>query len=414
MRCLHLLLLTSLSLTACHGAPRSRLHAVSERLVAVMQKGLHRPDPTANVVRRAAGSSAFDGSYDWHSNLFASWALLVQARRTGDAALAAFVLDPLGDDALEAERGRVTALEHERMVTFPYDQSWLLMFLAEAERHRPTPTLREFRREVEARLVEWLQTAKFPENDNPDRIGGRRVVGWYRSWLFAWYQVWRSGPIGDGARERLLAMHRERIAPIVPLILEDVEPLRFEFVWVPPLAWLVHDVVPFDDFPGTYKIALEPLPDTVTLRTTHRLGVHLSRLWPLAILARNDDAARRELERCLAAYMAREDLWNGDFTVVSHWVPQFLWFTIWLASSDALPACIPGSHARDPGRQQQRLAADPARDAAAPAAVEPVVPLRSTREPPGRDLFDLRRHVDRQLASPRRGRTRPIVLLSRG
>ena len=29
--------------------------------------------------------------------------------------------------------------------------------------------------------------------------------------------------------------------------------------------------------------------------------------------------------------LARPDLWEEDFQVVTHWVPQFLWFGIWLA-----------------------------------------------------------------------------------
>jgi hypothetical protein len=68
--------------------------------------------------------------------------------------------------------------------------------------------------------------------------------------------------------------------------------------------------------------------------TTHLLGVHVTRLWPLAIAARDDAGAAALLDRELSAYLEREELWNGDFAVVSHWMPQFVWVALWLAERE--------------------------------------------------------------------------------
>ncbi len=68
------------------------------------------------------------------------------------------------------------------------------------------------------------------------------------------------------------------------------------------------------------------------LSTVHVLGVEITRLWPLAIAARGGDAGARALfHRRWREILAREDLWAENFKVVTHWVPQFLWFAIWLA-----------------------------------------------------------------------------------
>lgn len=314
-----------------------RVDTTSERLVEVIKEGLRKTEPSANVVRRKTGETLFDGSYDWHSNLFAHWALLTHARENDDEELRQWVLEPLTDEALDQERARLAEVETERLATFPYDQAWLLLLLAEIPRHRDvSETTSDFRLEVETRLIDWLAEAKFPENDNPKVLDGRGIIGWYRSWAFTWYQVMRSEPIGDGALERLRALRRERVDPVLPTLLRPEEPFPFEFLWVPTLAYLIDDVDPFETELPPYELGkLDSLPEDVDLSTTHLLGVHLSRLWPLAIAARESSEARAELERELAHYMERDDLWRGDFQVISHWTPQFLWFALWLSREEA-------------------------------------------------------------------------------
>ena len=57
-----------------------------------------------------------------------------------------------------------------------------------------------------------------------------------------------------------------------------------------------------------------------------------SRSWPDAWDAgRGDECARARYEEHLAHFLAREDLWAGDFDSSSHWLPQYLWIGLWLA-----------------------------------------------------------------------------------
>jgi hypothetical protein len=309
---------------------------VQSRLVHVIKRGLRRAEPTANVVRQAGGESLFDGSYDWHSNLMAHWVLLTHARLEGDQELARWVLEPLSDGALLHEQQRLRSVDTAHLSTFPYDQAWLLMLLAELGRHRELAReVQEFQLEVETRLIDWLTEASFPENDNPAVLDGRRIIGWYRSWAFTWYQVRRAGPCGTNALERLDRLRRERVDPIRSSLLEVVDPFPFEFLWVPTLAYLIDDLEAFEPPLAPYDLGdLPPLPEEVDLSTTHLLGVHISRLWPLAIASRSEGALRTRLHEQLALYLEREDLWDGDFKVVSHWIPQYLWIALWLAGKE--------------------------------------------------------------------------------
>ena len=86
--------------------PTASLHLPA--LMDVMEAGLDVPEPSANVVVKATGASLFGGSYDWHSCIFAHWALLAQARRDGDRERAARMLARLSEDALLEERARST------------------------------------------------------------------------------------------------------------------------------------------------------------------------------------------------------------------------------------------------------------------------------------------------------------------
>jgi len=316
--------------------------SVEAQLVQAMRGCLRVARPSTNVVRKAAGASLFDGSYDWHSNLFAHWALLVHARRAGDEALAAWVLEPLTPGALLEERARLAEMPRRRRRVFPYGEGWLLQLLAELERHREVADgTRAWRREIERELLAWLEEQPFPDMPERARKGaleGRRFVGTYRSWAWCWFQLARSRPLGEGVEERLHALYDDKLAPHVPAMLREPASTAYEFLDVPAIAVLAHRVRGDGATLELPEFAPGPeLPAKVTLRDTHALGKWISRLWPLAVAAHDDAAARAALDAELARYLARTDLWDGDFTVIRHWIPQFLWFTVWLADSDSLP-----------------------------------------------------------------------------
>lgn len=304
-------------------------------LLDVMEGGLDRAEPSANLVARAAGASLFGGSYDWHSCIFAHWALLAQARRDGDVERAERVLERLSDEALAEERARLMAADLDGRLTYSYGQGWLLRLLAEVEEHREVaPATRAFREETELQLLEFLEDAPFPELDGDRRIEGRGVIGYYSSWAFTWYQVMAAGPVSKGGRARLLQMRGERLDPWRDQLTTPVDPRSFEFLWVPTLGYLVGSVAPFE--PPLEPYALDQrvvLPQDVSMRTTHLLGVHASRLWPLALRAATEPAAAAELDEALAELLERRELWDGDFAVVSHWMPQFIWLNYYLAGA---------------------------------------------------------------------------------
>ena len=341
-----------LCLTMVQGQPPSEdplpedVRAVVPRLKELMKAGLRQDTPSANIIKREGGETLFSGSYDWHSNLFAYFALLTMARVEGDSELAAWLLEPLTPEALRSEGERVFNMDRSRHATFPYDEGWFLLMLSELERHLDprddeagsltVADVRALRVGLEERILEHLEAERFPELDPATRKDGRRFVGFYRSWLFAWYQLRLSHPVGEGHLARLQELKNERVAGELEHLAASTKPHPYNFLWVPILGHLVHDVDPFDQAPAPYDLGefdeLPPFPEAVKLSTVHVLGVEISRLWPLAIQAhRGDKAASEAFSKRWRELIAREDLWAEDFEVVTHWVPQFLWFATWLA-----------------------------------------------------------------------------------
>jgi len=322
------------------------------RIIDLMRAGLDVVEPSVHVHLRAqkgtGARSAFCGSYDWHSNLFAHWALLTHARTSGDSALGAEILARIPAAALEQERRIVRELDTDRLLTYPYDQTWLLVLLAELERHtelgsdpeRPALT-REFRRELEHRLLSWLEQSPFPENEHraasDPGAGGRSApehefFGFYRSWLFTWLQLHSCGTVTEGGAGRLLALRTARITPLRPRIAAQLEPHPFDFLWLPSLLVLIDGEAGGDGEPLPFDAGeTRALPHAVDLRSVHVMGVEVSRLWGWAALAAGgDDEAAAAYDARLAEILGREDLWAEDFTVVTHWVPQFLYYAHWV------------------------------------------------------------------------------------
>lgn len=311
------------------------------RLIELMRAGVQTPEPNTSFTRRGEHPTLFDGSYDYHSCVLAHWALLVHARTSGDAELESWLMERLDEEVLAGER----ALLEERTrppFTFPYEHAWLGMLLSELERREPrrTPQLRSFRAYVERTLLDALEEREFPEMPPEEEGGERRFVGHYRSWLFAYLLTQLAGPTDPERGARLTALYEAKIAPQRERIAAHESALDYDFLHLPALLALIDrtrggsgdSALPDSTLPYSAR-PLPELPESVSLRNVHIVGRHLSRVWASGLLAhQGSEEARTDLAALLDALLERGELWSDDFTVVSHWVPQYVYFALWMAS----------------------------------------------------------------------------------
>lgn len=299
------------------------------RLIGLMRAGIDVTDPNNGWFHGAGLESCFDGSYDWHSCVIAHFALLNHARVHADAELARFMLDRLTPRVLKAEQALLEDRGSSGSVTYPYDEAWYLMLLAELARHAGVDQeqIRALREAHEDKLLDFLEASDFPEG-----VPKVDFCGFYRSWLFAYLLVTLSHPIAPDSPARLARLHREKLQPAREKLTQRRDAHPWDFLWLPAVLALV-DRVARPDERSPYEPGLgQPLPDEVNISTVHQLGVSLSRMWPCAYDGGcGDELARERYMQATLALLAREDLWATDFAACSHWVPQYIWLGMWFA-----------------------------------------------------------------------------------
>lgn len=299
--------------------------AALRRMLELMRAGLDVAEPSTAFPSRMERETIFAGSYDWHSCVIAHWALLVQARLDDDAEAGRWVRLRLPIEDLERESETLRLRPRKLQYTWPYDEAWFLMLLSELGRHpaegrHDHPRVLELRKQHEKRLLAALQERPFPERHPKDDARPPRYVGDYTSWLWTYLLVRWSEPITAEGEAQLAELRSAKLLPARASFAESPEPFQphpYDFLWVPALFELEQPGWNGDYSPGD----LGAWPAEVSLRDVHVLGRELCRLWPVA-------GESAYVER-VAALISREDLWAGDFTVVSHWMPQFLYLGRW-------------------------------------------------------------------------------------
>ncbi len=323
---------------------------LAAELVQLMRQGIETKEPNHSFFSSSVpdGGAPFDGSYDWHSSVIAHWALMVHARTTGDGELEAWVMGRLQADVLAGHcdllnRRSAAALAKQdgdpnlrrAMATFPYDEGWFLVMLAEAMERPGAADLAPLRAEVEARLLDALESRPFPENIGLSRKrrkeGQERYCGFYGSSLILYLQLRWAGPTSDEVKARLDAWQAGVLEPRRDAINGIREPHGFDFLWGPALLALADEVDGVAPQRGYVAPAFGGWPESVKVATVHVLGMELCCVWPLAKGADPDGETGTYAAR-VNSLLAREEFWSTDFPACSHWVPQFLFIGEWLRS----------------------------------------------------------------------------------
>lgn len=308
------------------------LDARLQELGDVMRTGLDVHEPSAHFTRREERETLFRGSYDWHSCVIAHWALLVKARMEQDAVASADLCVRTPVEGLSEEFEGLEGRSPRSRGTVPYDEAWFCVFLAERLRHEEDPSAREtllrLRLRAEARLLRWLEEHPFPEGIPSVEQGGTGYCGFYRSWLWAWLLLEWSNPVDARVRARLEGLAQERVEPARIEVESLAAAHPYDFLSVPAVLALADRARGLT--PSYEPPPFAGWPAEVSLRDVHVLGLELCRVWPAA--AAEDRGPRGVFRDRVASLMKREELWRGDFAVVSHWVPQYLFIGWWLAA----------------------------------------------------------------------------------
>ena len=292
-----------------------------------MLSGIEMTEPNASFVRRSGKPSLFGGSYDWHSCVIAHWCHLTAVRMQGLDEAIADDLERLSPGALAAEFEHLRQRSTSSLRTYPYDEAWFLMLIAERLRHPgSSEVLVQLRGTLEGRLLDWLETCPLPE------LEGRPYRGDYGSWLYTLLLVRLSDPQTTTSLERLGRLLDGRYLEHRAAFEQQGEGLA-DFVSLPALVALQDSLSPGSARADAAPYEAGPpseLPAEVEIRTVHPIGREISRAWPLALAAaQGGEQAEHDYDQHLAHILSRTDLWDGDFASCAHWLPQYIWIGLW-------------------------------------------------------------------------------------
>lgn len=294
---------------------------ICAQLKSVMLDGLTRRAP----YKGSAGSGRlFTGSYDWHSSVHAHWALLSMSRVLDDEPLQQMLLRRLSGRRLEAER-KYLLDEANAHFEMPYGRAWLCLLLSELSRHpagipagSPASTcdVARFGQQVGSQVALWLE-----QNAASHEL---MRCGSHQSWLFAFLLLQMSRPAApiqarlDALRERI-----ERARPVIKA-LESAPPLGYDFLHLPAILALIDGERPHAEDAPCLSFAE---PDEFNC---HQSGANATRLWPHA------RAQSSRFREGLEPMLSRREQWAGDFRLVAHWVPQFLWLGLMMERGELI------------------------------------------------------------------------------
>jgi hypothetical protein len=274
-------------------------------LLVVIEKGVLTPEPFFGP--RQTG--VFRSNYDWHSSVHAHWSLLAISRILEDGARLRLALDRLNAENLSCEQ---SYLRENPSFELPYGQAWLLILLAELEKHGRY--FADLKLETLHRVSGWLQKTPFPDGTEG------RCLGAHNAWIISYFLLKKSG-LQD---PRILAIDQKFLA--AGKIRNEDHPR--DFASPAALAEVLNQTTEIE------PLGLESLRamGAITIPNCHKPGLVITTYWPYAMGAASGSEIHRDrFNGFLRNLMRAPDFWKTDFKMISHWIPQYIWFGIWLA-----------------------------------------------------------------------------------
>ena len=297
---------------------------VVDDLKRIIYADLVRVEP--HCFTGVGAGAVFTGSYDWHSSVHAHWALLSMARLTDDVQLQRKLLSRLTPQNLEAERTFLNTAENVEF-EMPYGRAWLLLMLAELSKHKENNDLliNAFRKELEQQLTLWLE-----QNSASNEV---ILNGSYQPWLFIFLLLQFSQPRLKILR-RLEAL-RSQIENTRETIMAT-QPEESDVFYLPAILYLIDQTKKPRKKRGYYCDDIAPqFNQPLSFKNCHQAGMNVVRLWPYA-LEKPVDGGGSRFCKGLERILSQPDQWKGNFELISHWVPQFIWLGLMLAQGELL------------------------------------------------------------------------------
>ena len=307
--------LRPIPLSACNeGLQADEFKDLFEDLQRVMVDGFYH-DPGFSPTR------SFSSHYDWHSSVHAHWAILASARLQNNTELREKIMDRLSFEEITRVREN---LKQESNFENPYGRAWLVLLLDEMKignsNREQIKYLEKFQKELTQSVLEKMK-------DNVTDPNTRIYAGAHDSWLTASFLLTRAKNL---PRDAAMSVQRfnEKFKNYIDEFTVQKSISDFDFVNPTALAAILADK-PFSSTNHLSQAQATLNPNNPA--SGHNLGLVTSELWPLAKKIQTDRRVCEEYLTRLNEFMKEPNNWAVDFDRTTHWVPQFVFMSAWLA-----------------------------------------------------------------------------------
>ena len=246
----------------------------------------------------------FRTHFDWHSSVHAQWMLLSSSRVFGNEVINQKIRARFAQPVIDSELAKLRA---NPAFELPYGQVWLVLLLSELEKYNEVD-VQNFKKQTAERIFSWLAGTEFPET-NPNS---------YHSWLFTYFLIKKCNlpEFSDDL------MEADKKFNVVNSVRDENDPK--DFFSSESLFRLLKGI------PNPHLNSNEDLKRCapIVMANCHTVGRIVSKSWRAPHI---QESALAEATQFVYSVIKEPQFWKNDFKTVAHWVPQFLWFGIWLA-----------------------------------------------------------------------------------
>ncbi|MCO4782929.1 MAG: DUF2891 family protein [Candidatus Cloacimonetes bacterium] len=284
-----------------------------DELYSIINRGIVTLQPYGGS---SGAGKIFTGSYDWHSCVHAHWASIsIDVFKDRPKQLLSRLCFQNVSDEYEY-------LTQDLSFENPYGRSWFLLLLSELNDNRFLTLKDNLCRNLTLRL----ENSNFPE--------GETIIGTHHSWMFSYFLLRLSHIIDDSNSKILDQQFLDKLQPLDQTLESydhNVGGITWDFIdrscLYATIRLLEGKELSDIHLQNLYRIKDEFLGsnyDNLGKKEAHVPGRLAMISWPFALF---DEHSHHEI---LSKIQEHKYFYAGDFHCFSHWIPQFIWMSIYL------------------------------------------------------------------------------------
>jgi hypothetical protein len=284
-----------------------------EELYSITNNGIVTLDPYGGS---SGAGKIFTGSYDWHSCVHAHWTII---------SIDHFFARPTTmHNRLSYQNLSLELLYLSQTPNFesPYGRSWLLLLLTQMNDVKLTA----FKEKLSRELIEWLEKSQFPETEN--------IIGTHKSWMFTYFLLRLSHTLDNSSSKDLDQLFQTKFHPYndaLEVYDHNIGGITWDFIERSCLYATIK-LLEGRNLSDRHITNLSRIRDEFLSADYANLGkkeAHVpGRLamisWPFALYDQDSQF------KILSKIKDHKYFYDGDFHCFSHWIPQFIWMSIYL------------------------------------------------------------------------------------